>query len=316
MKAVQIQQYGGPEVLVVRDADTPEPGADEVRVRLHAAGVNPVDTYLRSAAQGYAPKLPWIPGMDGAGIVDAVGDQVNGLKPGQRVYVHGGGLGTYAEYCVCRPSRAYPLPDNLDFAEGASLGVPYFTAARALFTRGDVQSGDKVLIHGASGGVGSACLQLLASQDVKVWGTAGSDAGLELVAAGGAEAVNHRSPASAEVLRESGGFDLIIEMLANANLAADLTLLAAGGRVVVVGSRGPVEIMPRDMMGPETAVMGTTLMAAGPGERAGYADIVAREAAAGHIRPPVAQVFDLPDAPRAHEAVITGPHSGNIVIRI
>ena len=316
MKAVRIHEYGGPEVLVVRDVETPVPEEDQVRVRLHAAGVNPVDTYLRSAAQGYAPKLPWIPGMDGAGIIDQVGDGVDSLSEGQRVYVHGGGLGTYAEYCVCRPGRMFPLPENLDFIEGACLGVPYFTAARALFTRGDVQPGEKVLIHGASGGVGSACLQLLGSRDVRVWGTAGSDAGLELVAANGAAAVNHRSAGHVDELKKAGGFNLIIEMLADANLAADLTLLADGGRVVVVGSRGPVEMMPRDMMGPETAVLGTTLRAAGPQERAVYADMVAWEADSGSVRPPVGRVFDLPEAARAHEAVITGPHSGNIVIRI
>ncbi|MDF1569016.1 MAG: NADPH:quinone reductase [Spirochaetaceae bacterium] len=317
MNAVVISEYGGPEVLTLTHIPKPQCGPGRILVKFHAAGVNPVDTYLRSGAQGYEPKLPYTPGMDGAGTVEEVGDGVIGFDIGMRVYCAGSITGTYAEYGLCAPNQLFKLPDELNWSEGASLGVPYFTAARALFTRGSASAGDVVLVHGASGGVGSACLQLAAGKGMTVFGTAGSTAGAALVALSGARCFDHRDPGRFDALREASGgrgVDLIIEMLANVNLDDDLKLLSPGGRVVVVGSRGRIEITPRDLMSVEGDIRGLKMPNTGPEDRRDYAKMIEKGIRDGYLKPPIAGDFSLGEAGAAHETIISGPHSGHLVL--
>lgn len=317
MNAVVVSKYGGPDVLIVTDIPKPQCGPGRILVRFLAAGINPVDTYLRSGAQGYEPKLPYVPGMDGAGTVEEVGDGVIGFDIGMRVYCAGSITGTYAEYGLCAPNQLFRLPDELNWSEGASLGVPYFTAARALFTRGAASAGDVVLIHGASGGVGSACLQLAAGKGMTVFGTAGSTDGAALVALSGARCFDHHDPGRFEAIREASGgrgVDLIIEMLANVNLDADLKLLSPGGRVVVVGSRGRIEISPRDLMNVEGDIRGLKMPTAGPEDRRDYAKMIEKAIRDGHLKPPIAGEFFLGEAGAAHESIIDRPHSGHLVL--
>ena len=317
MKAVVVERCGDPEVLKIREVRTPVPAPGQILVRLKAAGVNPVDTYIRSGAQGYAPELPWTPGLDGTGIVEASGEGVSGFEKGMRVYLCGSISGTYAEYCLCTPEQAFALPETLDWVEGACLGIPYFTAARALFTKGGASSGETVLIHGASGGVGLAALQLASGKGLRLLGTAGSSAGEKMVRANGAECYSHLDKGRFPAIREAyGGVDLIVEMLADANLDEDLKLLSPGGRVVVVGSRGRVEISPRDLMGSEGTVTGMRVLNATGAERRDYAALVSRGIAEGTVKPQVSAVFSLEEADRAHREVIGGPHAGNLVIGI
>src|SRR2546425_1263707 len=160
MKAIVVREFGGPEVLKLEEVPDPKPGAGDVLVRIRAAGVNPVDAYIHTGTYVRKPPLPYTPGFDGAGDVEAVGAGVTDVKPGDRVYVAGPGktgvgAGTYAELAVCLPSQLHPLPARGSFAQGAALGVPYCTAYRALFQRAWAKPGDTVLVHGATGGVGN-----------------------------------------------------------------------------------------------------------------------------------------------------------------
>ena len=317
MKAVIVEQYGGPEVLKYREIEKPELQPGTVLVKLLAAGINPVDTYLRSGTQGYAPPLPWTPGMDGAGTVEAIGDGLESMDIpalGSRVYTAGSITGTYAEYALCHPSRIFPLPEELDFFQGASLGAPYFTAARALFTLGKLKQGETVLIHGASGGVGIAALQLAADRACRLFGTAGSDEGRDLVEGLNAMCFDHRKKEHYDAVRKQGGVDLIVEMLANINLDDDLGILNVGGRVMVVGSRGRVEIAPRDLMSTESMVAGVKILNASDDERRYYAGLVAEGAKIGRVCPIVDRVFPLAEAAAAHRQLMDAPHKGSLVL--
>src|SRR5258706_14919735 len=160
MKAIRVHQFGGPEVLQLDEVPAPLAGPGQILVRVHAAGVNPVDTYIRSGAYAAKPIPPYTPGKDAAGIVEKVGGGVPQFKPGDRVYTGGGLTGAYAEYVLCEPAQVHPLPDKLSFSQGAGVDTPYATAYRALFQQAGAVAGEVGLIHGATGGVGIAPLQL------------------------------------------------------------------------------------------------------------------------------------------------------------
>src|SRR5262249_11024688 len=155
------------------------PGPAQVVVRIHAAGVNPVETYIRAGVYPRKPELPYTPGTDGAGVVLLTGKDVSRFKPGDRVYVAQPLTGTYAEQTLCEESSVFPLPAHMSFAQGAAVHIPYATAFRALFDRAAAQGGETVLIHGASGGVGIAAVQLARAAGLRVVGTAGSERGLK-----------------------------------------------------------------------------------------------------------------------------------------
>jgi NADPH2:quinone reductase len=320
MRAIRVQAFGGPEVL--RLEEVPElraPRDGEVLIRLRASGVNPVETYVRSGQYAGLPSLPYTPGSDGAGIVVAVGgSDTTGPAVGDRVYTSGSVTGTYAEAAICELSQVHPLPDTAAFAEGAALGVPYATAYRALFQRGRVQPGELVLIHGASGGVGLAAVQLAVAAGLTVHGTAGSNAGRRLVAAqGAAQVVDHRAPGhAAELLGLTAGrgYDLIVEMAAHASLATDLGLLARRGRVVVVGSRGAVEISPRDLMSRDADVRGLLLVNAPPAALAEIHEALRDGLADGRLHPVVARELPLSEAATAHREIAAGPAAGKLVL--
>ncbi len=252
MKAIRIRQFGGPEVMKLEECPDLKPGSEQVVVRVRAVGVNPVDTYIRAGLYPIKPEMPYTPGLDAAGVVEAVGDGVGHLRVGDRVYVGGSLSGTYAEQVLCQEAQVHPLPERISFAQGAGLGVPFATAYYALFFRAHALPGDFVLIHGASGGVGTAALQLARAAGMHVIGTAGTEEGLELVRTQGAHhGLNHKVPGYLDQIPEltcNHGIDVILEMLANVNLPKDLEILATRGRVVVIGSRGSVEIDPRQAM--------------------------------------------------------------------
>ena len=282
----------------------PLPSPGEILVRIHAVGVNPVDTYIRSGSYAGFAKLPYTPGMDAAGVVEATG---------KRVYVGGSITGTYAELALCAPHHVHPLPDRLSFAQGAAIHVPYATAFRALFQRAQAKPGETVLIHGASGGVGIAATQLAVAAGLHVIGTAGSERGLQLVREQGAHEVrDHRQPGYLDGISAN----VILEMLANVNLGKDLTVLARGGRVVVIGSRGNVEINPRDLMRSDGVVLGVMLLNATPEELAAIHAALADGLASGALRPVIGAEFALADAPKAHEAVMKPGAYGKIVLTV
>ena len=156
MKAIQVHQFGGPEVLDLEEIPTPKPAPGQVLVRVHAAGVNPYDTYMRAGTYAVKPPLPYTPGSDAAGIVEAVGPSVTKVKPGDRVYTAKTITGAYAEYALALESQVHPLPEKISFAQGAGVWVPYGTAYTALHHHAHARAGETLLIHGASGGVGTA----------------------------------------------------------------------------------------------------------------------------------------------------------------
>jgi NADPH2:quinone reductase len=309
MLAVRVHEFGGPEVLTLEEAPRPEAVEGEVLVRIQAAGVNPFEAYVRAGAYSELPALPYTPGVDGAGVR---------ADTGERVYVTGSLSGTYAEYALCRESDVRPLPDTLSYAQGAALGVPYATAYRALFQRAAAHAGERVLVHGASGGVGLPAVQLALAAGLTVTGTAGSEAGSELVAAqGDVRVLDHRDPAHLEAAVEltgGRGFDVIVELLANANLAGDLRALAPRGRVVVVGSRGTVEVDPRDLMNAEGAVLGMRLPNAPSDEMEAARAAVDAGLLSGRLKPVVGRELPLAEAARAHHLLMERPALGRLVL--
>lgn len=321
MKAIRAHSFGGPDVLRLDDIAEPTPGPGQVRVRLHAVGVNPFDTYMLSGTYAIRPPLPYSPGADGAGVVDAVGDGVSDVRAGDRVYVGGtaehAGYGAYRQMVVCMPGQVHPLPERVSFAEGAAVNVPCVTAHTAL-QRAAPKPGDVVLIHGASGAVGIAAVQIARAAGFTVIGSAGSEDGLALIAAEGAHhAVDHRDPGHVErvqALTSGRGPDVIIEMLANVNLDHDLAMLAPRGRVVIVGNRGRVEIDPRKIMGKQGVVTGFTLWGLTPEELQQAHEAVGEALASGALRPVVGTELPLADAAEAHRRVMTPGAKGKIVL--
>jgi NADPH2:quinone reductase len=321
MRAIRVTAFGGPEVLTVAEVPRPDPGPGQVRVRVHAAGVNPVDTYIRSGVYARKPALPYTPGSDAAGVVEAVGDGVTELAPGDRVYVAGpmqASTGSYAEALVTDAPNVHPLPDALSFSQGASVGVPASTAWRALFQKARIEAGETVLVHGGSGAVGNATIQLARAAGLTVVATAGSAKGLDLIRELGAHhAIDHTDPGyHAAITTATGGRgpDVVVEMLANVNLAHDAELLAPRGRIVVVGSRGALEFMPRLLMAKDAIVYGMMLPNMTADEWRTVNAGVQAALADGTLRPVVGQERPLAEAPQAHEAVLASGAAGKIVL--
>ncbi len=318
MKAIQVHQFGGPEVLALHEVPTPKPGPGEVLVRVRAAGVNPYDTYMRAGAYPVKPALPYTPGSDAAGTIEAVGAGVAKVKPGDRVYTATTLTGAYAEYALARENQVYPLPEKISFSQGAGLWVPYGTAYTALRHHADARAGETLLVHGASGGVGIAAVQWARALGLTVIGTAGTSRGLELVKKEGAHHVfDHSKPGYAEeILKSTGGrgIDVVLEMLANVNLATDLKLLAIRGRVIVIGNRGEITINPRELMARRASVRGFTLWAATEAESAEIHAAIAAGLENGTLRPIVGKELPLKDAPQAHIDVLAPGAFGKIAL--
>jgi NADPH:quinone reductase len=322
MKAIRVHQFGDPTVMKLEDVNDRPAGAGQVLVDVKAAGVNPVDTYIRGGQYAMLPPLPYTPGSDAAGIVAAAGSDVDLFKTGDRVYisgtVDGRAYGAYAQRALCTTDQVHHLPAHISFAEGAGVGVPYVTAWRALFDKGRALAGETVLIHGASGGVGIAAVQMASAAGLRVFGSAGTERGRQLAREQGAHEIFDHSAAGYEkdvVARTGGrGVDLIIEMLANVNLVKDLDLIAKRGRVIIVGNRGALELNPRAIMGKDATIIGFTNWNALPAELAtAHAAIVAGMQRSG-FKPEVGKEMPLADAPRAHEDVLKPGAYGKIVL--
>jgi NADPH2:quinone reductase len=323
MKAIRVHAFGGPDVLKLEDVPDPNAGPGEIVVRVRAAGVNPVDAYIHTGTYARKPALPYTPGSDGAGEIEYVGAEAKGFKPGDRVYIAGpgnttAGAGTYAERAVCIPAQVHPLPARVSFAQGAALGVPYYTAYRALFQRAHATPGETLLVHGATGGVGIATVELAHARGLMVIGSGSTDPGLAAVRAHGADlTVNHRTAAyTDEIARATAGrgVDVIVEMAAHINLDRDLSLLARHGRVVVVGNRGRVEIDARQAMGRDAAILGMTLFNATDRDRAEIDAALQVGLSNGTLNPIVGREIPLAEARRAHELVMEPGALGKIVL--
>jgi len=284
MKAILVREFGGPEVLKLEEVPTPKPSPGEMLVRIHAAGVNPYDTYMRAGAHAKKPALPYTPGSDGAGVVEAVDEGVKTVKQGDRVYTAQTLSGAYAEYALVLEQQAHPLPANIDFKQGANLGTLRYGISCA------VSPGE----------------------------TAGTAKGLELAKREGAHQVfDHRKAGyQEEILQATGnrGVDIILEMLANVNLSHDTKLLANNGRVVVIGNRGEVTINARELMMRRASIRAFTLWDIMPTEEADiHAGLIAG-LENGTLRPVVGKELPLAEAARAHKEILEPGSVGKIVL--
>ena len=275
MRAVRVHEFGDPDVLQVEEVPQPEPVPGEVLVRVQAAGVNPYETYVREGRYTELPALPYTPGGDGAGVR---------TDTGERVYVTGSLSGTYAEYALCLEEDVRPLPDGLSYAQGAAVGVPYYTAYRALVQRAAAVAGERVLIHGASGGVGIATVQLGARRRPRRHGhgrqrgrkRAGRRPGRRARAGPSRPRPLRRRRSSSPA---AGASTSSSSSSPTRTSAKDLKALAKRGRVVVVGSRGAVEVDARDLMNAEGAILGMRTPNARRDEEVGRARRRGRRAA-------------------------------------
>lgn len=320
MKAVRVHQFGGPEVL---QCDTnipiPKPESGTVLIRVKAAGINPVDTYVRTGTYFRKPKLPYIPGYDCAGMVEEVAADVTEFKKGDRVYAGEAVSGTYAEYAVAPVNEVHSLPDDVSFVQGAAIPISYATAYRALRICVKAKPSETVLVHGASGGFGVAAVQIARSYGMKVLGTAGTKRGMEVVSTAGADSVfNHNDKSYIEVIKDKtekiGGINVIVESAAHINLGNDLTLLAKGGRVAVVGNKGPIEINPKHVLWKEASITGVLYFGATKEEDRETKAAIQGGLEAGWLRPIAGKQFSLMDASQAHKEMLAGSALGKIVL--
>lgn len=306
-RAVRVAAPGPPSVLEVVTVPSRPLSELEVLVRVHAIGVNPVETYIRSGKYATA-SFPHTPGHDAAGVVEAVGAGVTRLRPGQHVYTLRTATGAYAELVVAEERFTYEAPASLSFVAAAAIPTPFHTAYRALFQRLRIVPGRTLLVHGATGGVGIAALQLAVAHGLRVIATSGSAAGDALVGRWAHATVRHGVPETKErIFAATGGRgpDFIVEMLSNRNLQLDLEVIARGGAICVVGSRDDTVVTPRLLMSKEATLTGVMLPLSTDEDVAEQAAHIAAGLRSGVLEPQVGRVFQgLEAAPDAHVEVI------------
>ena len=308
MKAIRIHAFGGPEVLVYEDAPRPEPAAGEVLVKVHATALNPVD---RGTRAGYLQSmvnftLPFIPGLDLAGVVEAVGEGVTTVAVGDAVYGFSNMMrqGAYAEYALVSAGEIATKPASVDFATAASVPLAALTAWQGLFGVGGLQVGQSVLIHGAGGGVGSFAVQFALAKGAQVLATAGSDKLALLHDLGVAEAIDYTTTRFEDVARD---VDVVFD-----TVGGDLT-----ERSFAVLKEGSIYVTPAGQPDPEAAA-GRGVRASGMMAQANSADLaeIASLIDAGTVKPVVSTVLPLAEARQAHELLEAGHTRGKIVLQV
>ncbi|OQR80418.1 quinone oxidoreductase-like [Tropilaelaps mercedesae] len=325
MQAIIVKALGEPDVMKIATIPLPDIDSHQVLVRVEYAGVNPVDTYIRSGAFGKVPALPFTPGKDGSGVVYKIGSSINHLKVGDQVWfcaAVGTPHGSYAEFAVVQGTDTWVLPKGVGLQIGAALGVPYLTAYRALLVKGKCRSGQIVFIHGGSGAVGQACVQIAKKEGLRVVATAGSDTGEEILRGLKVDGVfSHRGKGYVDYIRDKfpEGFDLIVEMRADLNLSSDCVLAGRNGRILVVGNRGPTHTLnARHIMLTEVSIIGVALMASTKAEWEAGAAYVSKGVGEGWLAPRISKEYPLEDAPQAHIDIIeaTEGATGKLLLKI
>merc|ERR1712002_166638 len=323
MKAVRVHRFGGPEVLQV-DTNVPvlEVGDNQVLIRVVYAGVNPVETYIREGQYSRLPDLPYTPGSDAAGYIQQLGRNVTTLKVGDRVFVSGTSTntGSYSQYVVSDSTYVFPLHPRLSFAQGASLGVPFFTAYKALILRARTRPGEVVLVHGASGAVGTSAVQIARALGAIVVGTAGTKEGMDVVSKCGAHHVfnhNHKNYDKKMLEHLGTGFDVIIEHLANINLGHDIQMLKEKARVMIVGCRGAVSINPRHLMLPEASIRGVSLGSTTPTEWSEMGAAIVAGIEAGWVSPVINEEYTMDQVAQVHHDIVHNKGAkGKLVLKV
>ncbi len=324
MKCIQIRQPGGPEVLEITARPIPEPQAGEVQIRVAAAGVNRPDCIQRQGHYAPPPGVTDIPGLEVAGEISAIGDGVSDWSIGDTVcaLVAGGG---YAEFVTAPIQQCLPVPDGLTMIEAAALPETFFTVWTNVFERGALKTGETLLIHGGSSGIGTTAIQIASQMGARVMATAGSadkcDACLKL----GAElAVNYREQDFVEAAKEFGpkGVNVILDMVGGDYIARNIRALAPDGRLVNIaflqGSKAEVNFMP--IMLKRLTLTGSTLRPQSVTRKGEIATALKNQVwpliTDGKIRPVVYQTFELSDAKQAHQLMESSQHIGKIVLTV
>ena len=325
MRAVEITRPGGPEVLVPAERPRPEPRANEILVKVAAAGVNRPDVLQRMGLYAVPPDASDLPGLEIAGEVIACGAAVTRWKPGERVcaLVHGGG---YAEYCVAPEVQALPLPKGLSLVEAASLPETFFTVWSNVFDRAALKPGESLLVQGGASGIGVSAIQMAAAMGNRVFATAGSDEKCAACVRLGAEkAINYKTlDFAAEVKTATGGkgVDVILDMVGGDYVPKELKCLADEGRLVFIaflrGAKTEFDI--GELMRRRLTMTGSTLRPRPVEFKGAIANNLKEKVwpliEAGKIRPVIHQTFPLEQATDAHRLLESGAHIGKIVLTV
>jgi NADPH:quinone reductase-like Zn-dependent oxidoreductase len=305
MKAIVVHQFGGPEVLKLDDAPRPQPKDDEILIRVMAAGVNPVDAFIRAGRFGVG-KLPLIPGMDAAGVVETVGANVKKFKPGDPVYAYliFARQGAYAEYCVAAEAEASAKPKNISFEQAAAVPLAATTAWQALIDTAKLQAGQTVLIHGGSGGVGHFAIQIAKARGAKVIATASTGNQALLRQLGVDKAIDYTKTKFEDVAKK---VDVVLDATRSDALQRSYALVKKGGFIVTITGRpDPAELKKH-------GIRGSSLMAH---PDAHVLEELTRLIEAKKLTPIVSQTFPLAEASKAHEQIETSHTQGKIVLKV
>jgi NADPH2:quinone reductase len=309
MKAAFIETTGTPDQIRVGDLPTPVPGAGEVRVRVTAAALNPIDLYVRAGTVAMQLPMPFVSGCDLAGVVEAVGPQAKRFAVGQRVWGSNQGLlgrqGTSAEFACVREDWLYPTPEGVSDEAAAAAALTGITAHLGLFRGAHLQAGETVFVNGGTGGVGSMVVQMARAVGAKVITTVGSSAKADLARRWGAEGVlNYKTDdiaAGVKTLTGGKGVDVWFETQREPDLARTVDLMAPRGRIVVIAGRAARPVLP---VGPfyvkGLTLHGYAMFNATPDEQRPCAEDINRWLAAGKLDVPIGKVFPLAEAAAAH----------------
>ncbi|MBZ6495768.1 quinone oxidoreductase family protein [Natrinema longum] len=323
MKAIEVDAYGGSDELSVVDVPTPEPDAGEVRIDIEAAGINFADIMQREGQYPDGPEAPYVPGMEAAGTVDAIGDGVDEFSEGDRVVamLDGGG---YAEYVTADAELLFPVPDAMSFDEAAGFPVQFLTAHACLFEWGGLEQGESVLIQAAAGGVGTAAVQIASNAGAEVFGTASTQEKLDLAAELGCDhPINYTETDFREVVDEETdgqGVDLVLESVGDDVFDRSLDAMAHFGRMVTYGvaSGVPAEVSNRRLLFENKTVKGFHLGQASfrdPSRVMKSVPELTEGFASGDLEIILGQSFDLEDAAEAHQYIEDRKSSGKIVLK-
>lgn len=322
MRAVEISHPGGPEVLRIVEREVPLPGPGEVQIAVAAAGLNGADLAQRKGAYPPPEGASDLPGLEVAGTISALGDGVSGFEIGERVcaLLTGGG---YAQYCTAPAGQVLPLPRSMDFVAGAGLLETITTVWANVFEAGRLAAGETLLVHGGASGIGTTAIQLAKSVGARVFVTCGSE---DKVAAcrelGADRGINYRSENFAEIVREEGGADVILDIVGGSYLEDDIKALKRGGRLVFIafggGRHGQLDIA-RVMMNGLT-ITGSTLRSRSIAEKARLIAEVKRHVwplvETGAFRPVIDSVWPLEAAAEAHRHMEASSHTGKVILQI
>ena len=322
MRAVEISEPGGPEVLRLVERDMPQPGHGQILIEVAYAGVNRPDALQRAGAYAPPPGASDLPGLEASGRVAAIGDGVTEWSVGDEVcaLLPGGG---YASHVVTPAAHALRIPKGMGLKEAACLPETYFTVWTNVFMRGGLQAGERFLVHGGSSGIGTTAIQLAHVMGARVFATAGSDEKCKVCADLGAErAINYRDEDFVEVLKAEGGADLILDMVGGDYLPRNVKALANDGRLVQIAFlQGPkVELNFAEVMVRRLTITGSTLRPQSDLAKARIAEALAEKVwpllDTGRVAPVMDSEFDLADAGKAHARMESGGHVGKIVLKV